>query len=77
MGDVIDIEAQPGDSASDIVVQLLGPDGLTVVEVDRESAGGSEAIRAFIVPAAGQWRVLVSEFFGDAATYRLTLRRAP
>jgi hypothetical protein len=76
LGDVINVEAQPGDSAGDILLQLVGPDGRMAVEVDAESAGGSEAIRAFVVPATGQWRVLVREFFGDATSYRLSLRRA-
>ena len=75
-GDVVDIDIQPGDSSSDLVVQLQGPDGLTALEVDQSSAGGDEAIRAFAVPAGGQWLIIVREFFGEAASYRLSLARA-
>jgi hypothetical protein len=75
VGDVIDIDVQPTDSSSDIVLQLQGPDGLTALEVDGNSAGGGESIRAFIVPAAGQWRLVLREFFGDMANYQLSVGR--
>jgi hypothetical protein len=75
-GDVIDIEVQAGDTGSDIVLQLQGPDGLTALEVDQTPAGGDEAIRAYAIPTAGQWQVVMREFFGGSANYRLTLARA-
>ncbi len=75
-GDVIDVEATPGESSSDLVLHLQGPDGLTALAVDDASAGAAEAIRAFIVPTAGEWRVVLSEYFGQTATYRLSLARA-
>ena len=75
-GDVIDVDIQAGDSASDLVVELQGPDGLTAVEVDQSSAGGDEAIRAYALPVGGQWRIVIREFFGEAASYRLGLARA-
>ena len=75
-GDVIDLTATPGESSSDLVVQLQGPDGLTVLAVDDASAGMAESIRAFIVPTAGAWRVVLREYFGQPASYRLALTRA-
>jgi hypothetical protein len=75
-GDVIDLTATPGESSSDIVLQLRGPDGLTALEVDAASAGAAETLNAFIVPAAGPWRVVLREYFGQTATYRLSLGRA-
>mgnify|MGYP001283857691 FL=1 len=75
-GDVIDVEIQAGDSVSDLVAQLLGPDGLTAVEADQSSAGGDETIRAYALPVGGQWRIVIREFFGEAASYRLSLARA-
>jgi hypothetical protein len=75
-GDVINIDAQPAESSSDIVLLLQGPDGRTALEVDRGSAGGGESITAYVVPAAGQWRLVLREFFGGAANYRLSLDRA-
>ena len=75
-GDVIDLTATPGESSSDIVLQLRGPDGLTALEVDAASAGAAESVNAFIVPAAGTWRVVLREYFGQMATYRLALSRA-
>jgi hypothetical protein len=76
-GDLIDVSVQPTDSSSDIVLQLQRPDGLAALEVDGNSAGGEESIRAFVVPAAGQWRLILREFFGEMANYQLNLRRTP
>ncbi|MBP6016659.1 MAG: hypothetical protein KA586_08055 [Candidatus Promineofilum sp.] len=76
-GDVIDIDVEAGDLGSDIVLQLQGPDGFTIQQVDRTSAGGDEAIRAFLVPISGAWRIVLREYFGDRAGYRLELRRTP
>lgn len=76
-GDVIDIDVEAGDPGSDIVLQLQEPDGLTIQEVDQTSAGGDETIRAFVVPVAGSWRIVLREYFGDMAGYRLELSRTP
>jgi len=75
-GDVINIALQAGDSSGDLVLQLVGPDGVTAREVDAGPAGGDEAIRAYVVPAAGQWRIVLREFFSGMANYRLSLERA-
>ena len=75
-GDAIDVEALPAESSSDIVLQLQGPDGLMALEIDDGSAGASELIDDFIVPAPGAWRVVLREYFGQAANYRLALGRA-
>ena len=74
-GDVIDIEVQSADAASDIVLQLQAPDGTNVLEVDENSARGDESIRSYVVPTAGQWRMVLSEFFDGPADYRLSLSR--
>ncbi len=76
VGDVVNVTVQPGDSSSDIVLQLQQPDGVTALEIDDGSAGSGESIRAFVVPEAGQWRLVLREFFGDAAGYQLELERA-
>lgn len=76
VGDVIDIAAQAGDASGDLVLQLQGPDGLSVLTVDEAPAGGDELIPAYVVPATGQWRIIMNEFFGGPANYRLTLERA-
>ncbi len=75
-GDVINLTATPGESSSDLVLQLRGPDGLTALEMDAASAGAAETINTFIIPTAGPWRVVLSEYFGQTATYRLALARA-
>ena len=75
-GDVINVVAQAADSSGDLVLQLVGPDGATAREVDAGPAGSDEAIRAYVVPAAGQWRIVLREFFNGMANYRLSLERA-
>ncbi|MCA9865460.1 MAG: PPC domain-containing protein, partial [Anaerolineales bacterium] len=74
-GDVIDIDVDATSPDSDIVLQLQGPDGLTIQEVDQNSAGGDEVIRALVVPVAGSWHIVLREYFGDMAGYRLELSR--
>lgn len=74
-GDIIDIEARPGDTRGDLVMNLRGPDGMSALQVDDNSAGGVETIRAFAVPVAGPWQIVLSEFFGDRAGYHLRLER--
>lgn len=76
-GEVITVAAQPSEPTRDIVLQLQGPDGLTALEADAGAAGEGETIDAFIVPAAGAWRLVLREYFGQATSYRLTLDRAP
>lgn len=75
-GDVIDIHVQAADASSDIVLQLQAPDGTNMLEVDESSAGGDESLRAFVIPVGGQWRMVLREFFGGPADYRLSLSRA-
>lgn len=75
-GDVIDIDVRPAESSSDVVLALQGPDGRTALEVDNSSAGGGESVAAFVMTAAGQWRLVLREFFGGTANYQLSLDRA-
>lgn len=75
-GDVINVIIQAADSSSDIVLALRGPDGLTALEVDENSAGGGESIASFVVPVSGPWQIVLRDFFGDEANYRLSLERA-
>lgn len=76
VGDVFDVTLRPSESAGDLLLQLVGPDGLAVLDIDQSPAGGVEVIDDFVVPTAGQWRLVIREFFGDAAGYQLALQRA-
>jgi hypothetical protein len=75
VGEVVDVAVQPMDLSSDIVVQLQSPNGLAVLDVDEGSAGDDEAINDFVVSEAGTWRLVLREFFGESADYRLALNR--
>jgi hypothetical protein len=75
-GDRVDIAVQPIDARSDLIVALQGPDGLTVLEVDENAAGESEAIAAFSIPLSGRWQIVIREFFDEGGGYELSLQRA-
>ena len=75
-GDIFDVTLRPGESARDLLLQLVGPDGLAVLDIDQNPAGGVETIDDFVVPTTGQWRIVIREFFGDVAGYQLVLDRA-
>jgi hypothetical protein len=75
-GDVMDIAVQPVDARSDLIIALLGPDGLAVVEVDENAAGGAESMTAFSIPLSGRWQIVISEFFDEGGGYELSLQRA-
>lgn len=74
-GDRIAVVAQPAEANSDLILQLQGPDGLAALELDDRPAGEAETLAGFVVPAAGTWRLVLREFFGQTAAYRLELRR--
>ncbi|MEZ4518987.1 MAG: hypothetical protein R3C44_19920, partial [Chloroflexota bacterium] len=75
-GDVVDVTLHPTEAARDLILELQDPNGFTVLQVDQNSAGGMETIDDFIIPTDGQWRIMIREFFGDAAGYQLALERA-
>jgi len=75
-GDAINVTVTPAEAGSDIVLQLQGPDGLTALEVDASSAGETESVTGFVVPAAGVWRIVLREYFAQTANFRLSLTRA-
>jgi hypothetical protein len=76
-GDRIDVTVQPIDARSDLILALQGPDGLTVLEVDENAAGESEAIPAFSIPLSGRWQIVIREFFDEGGGYELSIQRAP
>lgn len=76
IGDVIDISLQPADGVSDLIFILQDPEGVPVLEVDRELAGAGESQLAFTITADGRWGIVVKEFYGSAAAYTLTAQRS-
>lgn len=75
-GDVLDVTLWPTESASDLILQLQGPNSLTVLDMDQSPAGGSEVIDDFVISESGRWSLVIREFFGDAAGYQLAFDRA-
>lgn len=75
-GDTVNVIIQVASPAGDIVLALRGPDGLTALEIDENPAGDGESITSFVATAPGQWQIVLREFFGDEANYRLSLERA-
>lgn len=72
-GDVINIELIPADSNADLVLLLYDPAGNPVWSVDAAQAGAPEQINAYPIMGDGVWRIVVKEFYGEAAGYTLRL----
>ncbi|MFO7662765.1 MAG: PPC domain-containing protein [Chloroflexota bacterium] len=75
-GDIVTVRAQPGESHGDLILLLQTPEGITALEVDEGPAGRDEIIDSYSIPISGQWRLILREFFGEAASYRLELIRS-
>ncbi|GIK58604.1 MAG: hypothetical protein HND44_12485 [Chloroflexi bacterium] len=73
-GDSISARLLPG-AQSDLQLVLLDPAGSRVLAVDQAGAGQPEEIAAFILTTDGIWSLLISEFFGETASYTLSLDR--
>lgn len=76
VGDVININAQPAESSSDLIMVLRGPGTTLPLQVDDKPAGQQETISAYVVPTGGPWQIVLQEFFGESAGYMLGLERA-
>ena len=72
-GDEIDIELIPGDATADLLFIVYDPAGNQIWSIDAAQAGEPEAINAYPVMIEGQWRIVVREFFGEAADYTLEI----
>jgi hypothetical protein len=70
-GDLLDITLTPANERSDLAFVLQNPAGQTVIEVDEALGGSSEQLRRFAIDRDGRWRIVVREFFDEAATYEL------
>jgi len=66
------IEVLPTGELADLVITLLDPDGEEVAIGDSTLAGEPEALTVRVTEA-GQWSLLVHEFFGLAAEFTVTL----
>lgn len=60
-------DSPPGD----LILQLQSPDGIIMLTLDETTVGGAESIISYQLPVAGQWHILVQEFFGAAVNYEL------
>ncbi len=71
-GDQVSIEVSPLESNLDLDIWLLDPELNEVTIKDEFLSGESERIEQ-ILPNAGQYLVLVREFFGEAGPYEVVL----
>ena len=72
--DVVDVRALPANQREQRG-ELAGLVGAAHGEAEIP-AGGDETIPVYVIPAAGPWRIVLRDFFGDMANYRLGLERA-
>jgi hypothetical protein len=68
----ISIEVTPSEPTMDLDIWLLGPDLQELVMKDEHLLGESEQI-VFNLPVAGQYLILVREFFGEPGDYEISL----
>ncbi len=68
----ISIEVTPSEPTMDLDIWLLGPDLQELVMKDEHLLGESEQI-VFSLPVAGQYLILVREFFGEPGDYEISL----
>ncbi|NJN54625.1 MAG: hypothetical protein HC804_07625 [Anaerolineae bacterium] len=74
-GQTISALLLPGSARSDLRLTLLDPAGNRVLEIDQTGAGQAEEIAAFALTSNGIWSVMVEEFFGETASYTLTVNQ--
>ncbi len=70
--DEVDITITPLNTALDLNIWLLDPNVQRLTTQDAHPAGEQEQI-TFTLPEDGQYLILVSEFFGTAGDYEITL----
>ncbi|MCL4264118.1 MAG: hypothetical protein KJ069_12920 [Anaerolineae bacterium] len=74
-GESISARLLPGAAQSDLRLVLLDPAGNQVWEIDQTGAGQPEEITAFTLTTDGIWSLRIAEFFGETASYTLSLDR--
>lgn len=72
-GDVIDIELVPESNDSDLLFIVYDPAGNQIWSVDAAQAGEPEQVLNYPIMSEGRWSIVVKEFFGESASYTLTL----
>jgi hypothetical protein len=73
LGDDITIEVSPLDTNMDMDIWLLDAEAQPLVMIDEFLSGQPESID-FVLPANGQYIILVREFFGEPGDYEITLQ---
>jgi hypothetical protein len=73
-GETISAQLLPGVAQSDLRLELLDPAGNHVLAVDQAGAGQPETM-TIMLTADGVWSLLITEFFGETASYTLSLNR--
>ncbi|MCA9945367.1 MAG: hypothetical protein KC449_17915 [Anaerolineales bacterium] len=63
----------PDNKDIDLILSLISPTGQTVTRIDNGYAGDTEIVIDNLLPESGLYVVEVSEFFGDAGRYTLSL----
>lgn len=73
--DILEIRLVPLDEDDDLLFILQDPAANTVLEVDTAVAGLPEELNNFKITSNGRWRLIIKEFFADAADYTLAINR--
>jgi hypothetical protein len=72
-GDAITVTLTPLTTERDLLIELLRPSGASAELVDAALTGLPEQLDNYELDEDGQWMIVIREFFGEAAEYRLEL----
>jgi hypothetical protein len=72
--DTITVRATPG-SGFDLVLYILGPDGIELIYVDDGEQNAEETLVGYQLPESGFYTIAVGELEFREASYTITLQR--
>jgi len=72
-GDAITVTLTPLTTERDLLIELLRPSGASAELVDAALTGLPEQLDNYELDEDGQWMIVIREFFGEAAEYKLEL----
>ena len=70
-GTQVDFRLVSQTRGADFILTIHSPDGVELLRMDDEFAGGLEEIVGWTMPATGRWQLWIEEFFGNAGDYQL------
>jgi hypothetical protein len=73
LGQIITINLEQDESNLDAYLELIGPDGATLVQDDDGGDGYNSRIERFVLPETGLYVIVARGYSSSSGAYRLTL----